>query len=134
MLNTHAVMTQVEDFSGTEESFIAELGRTLREIAYQIQVRSPLAFGHCLATFMLKDLAQLHATNLETPTQVDCCLQMEMDRCQLPMLDDTGLEDLKPHTLIAVQNLWQLPDILERVPPSVIWPISHIRSTGQHHV
>ena len=49
---------------------------------------------------------------------------MEMDRCQLPMLDDTGLEDLKPHTLLAVQNLGQLPGILDRVPPPVIWPIS----------
>ena len=51
-------------------------------------------------------------------------MQMEMDRCQLPMLDDTGLEDLKPHTLRAVQNLWQLSSILDRVPPSVIWPTS----------
>lgn len=59
-----------------------------------------------------------------TLCNLDWCLQMEMDRCQLPMLDDTGLEDLKPHTLIAVQNLWQLPDVLDRVPPSVIWPIS----------
>ena len=49
---------------------------------------------------------------------------MEMDRCQLPMLDDTGLEDLKPHTLTAAQNLWQLQGILDRVPPSVIWPTS----------
>lgn len=52
------------------------------------------------------------------------CLQMEMDRCQLPMLDDTGLEDLKPHTLHAAQNLWQLPGILDRVPPPVVWPTS----------
>lgn len=50
---------------------------------------------------------------------------MEMDRCQLPMLDDTGLEDLKPHTHHAVQNLHLLPGLLDRVPPPVIWPTSH---------
>ena len=49
---------------------------------------------------------------------------MEMDGCRLPMLDDTGLEDLKPHTLSAVQHLSQLEGILDRVPPSVIWPTS----------
>ena len=50
------------------------------------------------------------------------CLQMEMDRCQLPMLDDTGLDDLKPHTHHALQGLHRLPDILDVVPPPVIWP------------
>ncbi|CAK0783391.1 hypothetical protein CVIRNUC_006590 [Coccomyxa viridis] len=68
----------------SQENSIAELGRTLREIAYNIQ--------------------------------------MEMDRCQLPMLDDTGLDDLKPHTHHALQGLHQLPGILDVVPPPVIWP------------
>ena len=47
---------------------------------------------------------------------------MEMDRCQLPMLDDTGLDDLKPHTHHALQGLHRLPGILDVVPPPVIWP------------
>ena len=47
---------------------------------------------------------------------------MEMDRCQLPMLDDTEPDDLKPHTRHALQGLHRLPGILDIVPPPVIWP------------
>ena len=38
------------------------------------------------------------------------------------MLDDTGLDDLKPHTHHALQGLHRLPGILDVVPPPVIWP------------
>lgn len=52
------------------------------------------------------------------------CVQAEMAGCQLPMLDSTCADDLRPHTLHAFTKLHLLPGVLDRVPPPVIWPTS----------
>ncbi|BDA49618.1 hypothetical protein COCOBI_14-2380 [Coccomyxa sp. Obi] len=56
--------------------------------------------------------------------EVGCAIQVEMAGCQLPMLDSTCADDLKPHTMHAFTKLHLLPCVLDRVPPPVIWPTS----------
>ncbi|CAL8464511.1 g4046 [Coccomyxa elongata] len=56
--------------------------------------------------------------------EIGCAIQVEMAGCQLPMLDSTCADDLKPHTLHAFIKLHLLPGVLDRVPPPVIWPTS----------